>query len=121
MSDNKDMRETVLYKLSRGAGLHLFTNVALVSSHQDHYAPFESSRAEVSEAVAKSFLGDVYAEMCEAMLGQVEPSALFRFDVDFQMNEQSLDTLIGRRAHILFLESHAFMRMFTHRFSHFFH
>lgn len=44
MSDQKNLEDTLLYKLSCVPGLNWFKNVALVSSYQDQYAPFDSAR-----------------------------------------------------------------------------
>lgn len=44
MTDAKNMEDTCLYKLSCAKGLNWFKNIALVSSYQDQYAPFDSAR-----------------------------------------------------------------------------
>merc|ERR1711977_235005 len=43
LTDNSDVRETFMFKLSKTRGLEFFRNVVLVSSYQDQYAPFESA------------------------------------------------------------------------------
>jgi len=44
MTDQKDLEQCFLYKLSEMKGLDWFKNVVLVSSYQDSYAPFDSAR-----------------------------------------------------------------------------
>jgi hypothetical protein len=49
LSDGKTMEECFLYKLSNFEGLNFFTYVMLLSSHQDYYAPFESTRVQICD------------------------------------------------------------------------
>jgi hypothetical protein len=44
MEDHKDIEETFLYQLSKKEGLNWFEHIALVSSYQDGFIPFESGR-----------------------------------------------------------------------------
>ncbi len=60
LADAKDTEDTVLFRLSEMEGLHWFRHIALLSSFQDRYVPFESSRIEVSNKIDKSKLGWVY-------------------------------------------------------------
>ena len=53
MSDHKDPSKTFLYQLSKKEGLGWFKHVALVSSYQDLYAPFDSARIEICNKAAK--------------------------------------------------------------------
>jgi len=41
---------------------------------------------------------------------------LYRLDVNFNIEESNLDSMIGRTAHILFLENEALMKMFVSRY-----
>jgi len=54
-----------LYKLSQERGLDSFKNIILVSSHQDLYSPFDSSRIQISnkESMVQHKNGDVYIRM----------------------------------------------------------
>ena len=53
MTDKQSPRDTFMYFLSLQPGLGWFKNIALVSSCQDLYAPFESARIEVSSSAAR--------------------------------------------------------------------
>jgi hypothetical protein len=41
---------------------------------------------------------------------------LYRLDVNFNIEENSIDAMIGRTAHILFLENEDLMRMIVARY-----
>ena len=45
---------------------------------------------------------------------------LYRLDVNFNIEENSLDSFIGRTAHILFLENEELMKMIVSRYKMFF-
>lgn len=46
LTDNSNLMESCLYKLSEFPGLNWFRHIYLISSHQDLYAPFESTRIQ---------------------------------------------------------------------------
>lgn len=46
-TDKKDIRECFMYSLSQAPGIEWFKFITLISSYQDTYSPFESSRIEV--------------------------------------------------------------------------
>jgi len=54
--------------------------------------------------------------MVNAMLGNVPFNNLFRLDVNFNIEETSLDSMIGRTAHILFLENELLLKMIVARY-----
>ncbi len=54
LSDSKSLEESFLYELSVSEGMEWFKEVALVSSMQDDYTPFESSRIEITDSMMKS-------------------------------------------------------------------
>ena len=58
--------------------------------------------------------------MVNNLLSSVPIDVLYRLDVNFQISETNLDSLIGRTAHILVLESEELMRMFVARYKDFF-
>ncbi|XP_038056570.1 protein FAM135A-like isoform X2 [Patiria miniata] len=114
--DHTDMRQTFLYKLSRSSGLSFFKNVVLVGSLQDRYVPIHSARIEMCRPAVKdkSLLGNVYSEMINNLLQPVIQNAncsLVRYDVNHTLST-SANTLIGRAAHIAFLDSELFIEKF---------
>lgn len=55
--------------------------------------------------------------MVDNLVGAVEPGRLTRIDVSFHLGGASVDTVIGRAAHIRFLDSVAatLMLVYNHR------
>ncbi|XP_072046325.1 protein FAM135A-like [Amphiura filiformis] len=114
--DNSDIRQTFLYKLSKAKGLSLFKNVLLVGSLQDRYVPIHSARIEMCRGATKdkTIYGMAYIEMLNNMIAPVvnNPNiTLVRYDVNHTLGT-SANTLIGRAAHIAFLDSELFIEKF---------
>ncbi|OMJ87350.1 hypothetical protein SteCoe_10945 [Stentor coeruleus] len=105
MKDGKDIFQTFLYQLSNSNGIEFFKNVAFVSSLQDKYAPFESTRVEVGAKAWKSSNGDVLGKMAVNMLRKIQSSTLIRIDANFKFKGASFDRAIGRAAHIEMIEN----------------
>jgi hypothetical protein len=121
MTDAKDLEKTVLYDLSRQEGLNWFKQIVFVSSFQDQYAPFDSARIQIcSDAAKDPVKGNIYIKMVNNLLSRVQVDTLYRLDVNFQIQETNLDSIIGRTAHILVLESEDLMRMLVSRYKDFF-
>ncbi|KAG5566317.1 hypothetical protein RHGRI_002051 [Rhododendron griersonianum] len=118
-TDDPDLQNTFLYKLCKQKTLENFKNIILLSSPQDGYVPYHSARIEMCPAAAgdNSKKGKVFMEMLNNCLDQIRaPSSehrlFMRCDVNFDISTQgrSLNTFIGRAAHIEFLESDVFAR-----------
>jgi pimeloyl-ACP methyl ester carboxylesterase len=120
MSDAERMEDTYLYKLSQQKGLSWFKNVALVSSYQDQYAPFDSARIQICKKALEDPKAKVYVQMAKNILSKVTAKCIYRIDVNFKLAQKNIDTMIGRAAHIQFLESQVFMRMLVYRYANFF-
>ena len=58
--------------------------------------------------------------MVQNLVGKIPIDILYRLDVNFQIQETNLDSMIGRTAHILFLENEILMRMIVCRYKEFF-
>ncbi|KAJ7946668.1 hypothetical protein O6P43_031564 [Quillaja saponaria] len=118
LTDDPDLRRTFFYKLSKQKTLENFRNVLLLSSPQDGYVPYHSARMELYPAAFwdNSKRGKVYLEMLNNCLDQIlaslERRVVMRCDINFGTSSQgrNLSTLIGRAAHIEFLESDIFVR-----------
>ena len=109
-NDNKDLNETCLYKLSEYNGLNWFKYVYLLSSHQDNYSPYESSRIQINN-LSNDKNADNYKNMACNILSKLTNNTLKRIDVNFVIQEKNFDTFIGRTAHIQFLENTDFMKI----------
>ena len=98
-------------------GLEFFTNVLLVSSHQDKYVPPHSARIELCEKAVKddSLFGRTYRTMVDNILSPIisKPDLkLVRYDVSFPLSTSAANNLIGRTAHIAVLDSEVWMEKF---------
>ncbi|KAK7384951.1 hypothetical protein VNO78_30654 [Psophocarpus tetragonolobus] len=118
-TDDPDIQNTFLYKLCKKKTLAHFRHTVLLSSPQDGYVPYHSARIESCHAAAhdNSKKGRVFLEMLNACLDQIRanPSqrrVFMRCDVNFDATSygKNLNSLIGRAAHIEFLESDIFAR-----------
>jgi pimeloyl-ACP methyl ester carboxylesterase len=117
MSENPSLRQCFLYELSTKKGLGWFKHIMLVSSYQDQYAPYDSARMELTlKSGNEPEKAEIYEEMTRNLLAGMNVEALYRLDINFRMPEKSLDTLIGRAAHIQFLENQTLMKMIIHRY-----
>jgi len=89
MSDDKNMEETCLYKLSCQKGLSWFKNVALVCSYQDQYAPFDSARIQIcKKAHSDVQRGNLYIKMAQNILSPLKANILYRLDVNFKISDK---------------------------------
>ncbi|XP_051133330.1 uncharacterized protein LOC127252978 isoform X2 [Andrographis paniculata] len=118
-TDDSDLQNTFLYKLSKERTLEHFQNIILLSSPQDGYVPYHSARIESCAASVgdNSRKGRAFLEMLDNLLDQIQsPSSehrmFMRCDVNFDISTQgtSLNTIIGRAAHIEFLETDIFAK-----------
>lgn len=117
MTDAKDPKETFLYRLSSTGGLEDFKWIVLVSSKQDNYAPYKSSRVETSTSWDKQPNKEAYAKMVQNFWKPIKPDRVLRLGVHFDLPERSLDQAIGRAAHIKFIENQSLMRMIIHTYN----
>ncbi|KAK7410414.1 hypothetical protein VNO78_01182 [Psophocarpus tetragonolobus] len=118
-TDDPDFQNTFLYKLSKQKTLEHFRNIILLSSPQDGYVPYHSARIESCQAASRdnSKKGKLFLEMLNTCLDQIRANStqrrvFMRCDVNFDASTQgkNLDSIIGRAAHIEFLDSDIFAR-----------
>jgi hypothetical protein len=111
------MEDTCLYKLSKYDGLSWFKHVMLVSSYQDQYSPFDSARIQICpDATQDVKNGNFYIQMVNSLLSKPDIGVLYRLDVNFNIEETNLDSVIGRTAHLLFIENEDLMKMIVARY-----
>ncbi|PIN22649.1 hypothetical protein CDL12_04633 [Handroanthus impetiginosus] len=129
-TDDPDLQNTFLYKLCKEKTLENFKNIMLLSSPQDGYVPYHSARIEMCPASSGDYSkkGKLFLEMLNDCLDQIRaPSAehrvFMRCDVNFDTSLQgrNLNTIIGRAAHIEFLESDIFAKFIMWSFPDLFH
>lgn len=118
LKDATDIRKTFMYELSLKSNLHMFKHILLASSTQDRYVPWHSARIEVCKAVMKdtSVTGCIYREMVHNILSPILNKAatqctFARYDVHHALPNNT-NALIGRAAHVAFLDSELFIEKF---------
>ncbi|XP_028800982.1 protein FAM135B [Neltuma alba] len=117
-TDDPDLENTFIYNLSKKKTLENFRNVILLSSPQDGYVPYHSARIEHCSAAYLDYSkrGKIFLEMLNNCLDQLRaPSdhrVVMRCDINFNTSSygRNLNTLVGRAAHIEFLESDIFSK-----------
>ncbi|KAL0364623.1 UNVERIFIED_CONTAM: hypothetical protein Sangu_0559900 [Sesamum angustifolium] len=118
-TDDPDLQNTFLYKLSKERTLENFRNIILLSSPQDGYVPYHSARMDMCTAASADYSkkGKVFLEMLNDLMDQIrapssEHRVFMRCDVNFDVSMQgrNLNTIIGRAAHIEFLETDIFAK-----------
>ncbi|KAJ1399150.1 hypothetical protein SESBI_30525 [Sesbania bispinosa] len=117
-TDDPDLENTFIYNLSKEKTLANFRNVLLLSSPQDGYVPYHSARIELCPAASSDFSkrGKIFLEMLNNCLDQIQTGSdhrvIMRCDINFNTTSygRNLNTLIGRTAHIEFLESDIFAK-----------
>ncbi|KAK7319366.1 hypothetical protein RJT34_04086 [Clitoria ternatea] len=117
-TDDQDLENTFIYNLSKERTLANFRNVLLLSSPQDGYVPYHSARIEPCPAASLDFSkrGKIFLEMLNNCLDQIQTHSdhrvVMRCDINFNTSSygRNLNTLIGRTAHIEFLESDIFAK-----------
>ncbi|KAG8088778.1 hypothetical protein GUJ93_ZPchr0011g27390 [Zizania palustris] len=128
-SDEQDPKNTFFYRLCKMKTLDNFKNIILVSSPQDGYVPYHSARIDLCPASSSdnSMKGQVFTEMLNNCLDQIrapssETRVFMRCDVNFDQSShaRSLNTMIGRAAHIEFLENDMYARFIMWSFPEFF-
>ncbi|XP_027942593.1 protein FAM135B-like isoform X2 [Vigna unguiculata] len=117
-TDDPDIQNTFLYKLCQKTLEH-FRNIILLSSPQDGYVPYHSARIESCQAASRdtSKKSKLFMEMLNACMDQIRANStlhrvFMRCDVNFDPSTQgkNLDSIIGRAAHIEFLDSDIFAK-----------
>jgi hypothetical protein len=105
LNDDPIIENTALYKISLNEGLEWFKYVVFASSHNDFYSPFESARIELNDKVFKDKVkGKAYIQMSDNILSRITAKSVYKLDVDFKIDKKQLDKMIGRAAHIEFLD-----------------
>ena len=120
LEDYNKIEGTCLYLLSKADGLQWFKYITLVSSSQDEYAPFDSARIEIPEKASKDpEMGNYYIQMAHNILQKLTTQNIIKIDVHFKL-KRSVDSMIGRSAHMQLLENENFLRMLVYKYSEFF-
>lgn len=117
MKDDTDFEECFLYKCSEKKGLQWFKHIYLFSSVQDKYIQFDSARMQAFTDTDVGANQTKYTKMINNIWKGVKVPVT-RVDVNFVMPEggSSIMKMIGREAHMQFIQNQKWLRMFTHRY-----
>ncbi|KAJ6763499.1 hypothetical protein OIU79_024111 [Salix purpurea] len=127
-TDDSNLQNTFMYKLCEKT-LENFRHIVLLSSPQDGYVPYHSARIELCHAASMdhSKKGRLFLQMLNNCLDQLraptsEHRLFMRCDVNFDTSAygRNLNTIIGRAAHIEFLESDVFAKFIMWSFQELF-
>ncbi|KAJ1412490.1 hypothetical protein B484DRAFT_317224, partial [Ochromonadaceae sp. CCMP2298] len=98
------LRDCLLYRLSESDGLSRFRSVLLVSSPKDQYVPSHSARIQTHPRAAADEAGRAVTSMVHNLLSPLSPQQLVRITMDNNVGGADVNALIGRTAHICFVE-----------------
>jgi Putative serine esterase (DUF676) len=114
MKDAEQPKQTFLYQLSTKPGLESFREVILISSPQDTYSPYDSSRIQSSKTNSGA---PIYFEMVENLMNKIRADSLKRVDVCMKFEKASLDRFIGRAAHIALIANGKLIELLSYRYA----
>jgi hypothetical protein len=115
--DAPSPKDAFMHKLSKQPGFERFRFVVLVGSLQDSYVPLHTAQATIPRPaeVDKKGGGDAYRQMATNLLSPVMQQAataskrttVVRLTLDYRFAQTNLDTVIGRAAHLAYIDSSA--------------
>eukprot|EP00004_Rigifila_ramosa_P017220 TRINITY_DN4168_c0_g1_i1.p1 TRINITY_DN4168_c0_g1~~TRINITY_DN4168_c0_g1_i1.p1 ORF type:complete len:984 (+),score=156.79 TRINITY_DN4168_c0_g1_i1:872-3823(+) len=112
-SDSEEVQETLLYMLTQHRSFELFRHVILVSSEQDGYIPSHSARVQLCKEALDDKSSARFVEMTRNILRPLWRCAVVeRVDVYFPLDKPDLERVLGRAAHLMFLENPQFVHLF---------
>lgn len=106
LRDSTEFTQTLIYRSSADCCLGWFKRVLLVGSHQDQYAPLSSS------TISPPLDDERCLMLATLLLDQIPGDRLVRVFTHFKLRDaNSIDSVIGRAAHIKFLESTSLIQL----------
>jgi len=119
--DDKNMEKTFMYTLSQAKGFELFRYVVLVGSVQDSYVPMHTAQATIPRPAehaagaraSTASQGNVYVQMAANLMKPItaktpddpKQTTVVRLTLDHKFTQTNLDTMIGRAAHLAYIDS----------------
>ena len=115
--DAAEPGSSFMHRLSTQPGFELFRFVVLVGSLQDAYVPLHTAQATIPRPaeVDRRGGGDAYRQMATNLLSPVmqqradapKRTTVVRLTLDHKFARTNLDTVIGRAAHLVYIDSPA--------------
>jgi hypothetical protein len=111
--DAGDIEETFMYRLSCYPGLSWFRHVVMLSSCQDQFISYDSARNEIPAKAAKDLTrGGQVTQMVDNFNSMLFRPQVLKLDVHFTLKHKNLASVIGKAAHIQFIDDPVFIRQF---------
>ena len=105
-TDAEESENTFLFRCSNLRSLNWFHRVVFVGSRQDQYASLATA------TLCPSPSDKIGIQLSKNTLSKLSETKVLKFDINFDIDETaSLDSVIGRAAHIKFLESPVIIQM----------
>jgi len=98
-------------------GLNWFSNILVWGSYQDNYAPLESSLMQYSERIKNTKNFVKIQAMSENVHEKMNDVNVYKTCVNYKISEKSMDTYIGRKAHIQYLENTDMIKTVVYKYS----
>jgi hypothetical protein len=118
LKDAENPRDCFLYKLSKKQGLGWFKEVILISSPQDTYSPYDSSRIQTSKTNSSDEKTSmIFIEMVENLMNKLKSNKIRRVDVCMKFPKTTMDTFIGRAAHIALISDGILLETLSYRYA----
>lgn len=113
--DAPNIEDTAIYRLSKGKGINWFKVVILAGSTQDCYSPIESALIQMSDRLKGNKLFRALRKMQQNLVEKLSECNVYRLNANFLISEGSIDTYIGRKAHIQFIDNSELLKMIVYR------
>ena len=119
LKDSTKFEDSYLLKLSKYEGLEHFKNIYFFSSPQDTYSPHESSRIQLAPKYnMKDKNTEMISKMAQNILGKLKNDRITRVDIDMIFEDNTMDVMIGRAAHISLIDNYTLIQMICYRYGH---
>jgi len=115
--DREKPEDAFMYKLSQAKGFEYFRYVVLVGSVQDSYVPMHTAHATIPRPaeVDRKGGGDAYRQMATNLMSPLlqktadaaKQTTVIRLTMEYKFAQTNLDTVIGRAAHLAYIDSSA--------------
>lgn len=117
ISDQKDYKKSVLFRLSKCRGFGWFKNHVFISCRQDTFVKFESARIQItSDVVGKGEKSRIYREMTKNIFESVKNDKIVRLSIDVRSNKKNFAWMLGQAPHLELLESHKIVKTILYHY-----
>ena len=117
LTDKKNYKDCVLFKLSQCKGFGWFKNFVFVCSRQDTFVNFESARIQITKDVLdKGEKSRIYEEMTKNIFESIKGDKVIRLSIDVRSKKKSFAWMLGQAPHLELLESHKIIKTILYQY-----